>query len=226
MPQPTRERLLLKDGHVGFAETQLQIVIKAAALVEPGRVAAYLRLREMAATGRPEEHSLLEARFGEFYGMDGHSPPPGAVLALLQTITRPVTPATYVSLLTALAGLDDTQSRNGRLRTGLASQLVSLRDEGCPIYAGHVTRFFGITVPETGDREYRIALYLDQLEGINRTYMGWATSPGFCRATALLCERIPGLATCHPVRVCDMLVETVVRRWDQAAASGRRPPGE
>lgn len=74
MPQPTRERLLLKDGHVGFAETQLQIVIKAAALVEPGRVAAYLRLREMAATGRPEEHSLLEARFGEFYGMDGHSP--------------------------------------------------------------------------------------------------------------------------------------------------------
>ena len=121
MPQPTRERLLLKDGHVGFAETQLQIVIKAAALVEPGRVAAYLRLREMAATGRPEEHSLLEARFGEFYGMDGHSPPPGAVLALLQTITRPVTPATYVSLLTALAGLDDTQSRTALHRRSSSS---------------------------------------------------------------------------------------------------------
>jgi len=218
MPQPTRERLLLKDGHGGFAERQLQIVIEAAEWLDPGRVRDYLTIRQLGARRDPAERMLLELQFIRYYGLE--MPQAGEdfrrrLFDTLYTLRGPVTPATYRSLLDALSRIAHSQDPGGPLPASLVSLIVSLCDEGAPIYDRHVSYFFGLFVAGRGDRDYRIGLYLDHLERINHTYMGWATNPAFCRTTAQLCERIPGLATCHPVRVCHMLIEAAVRRWVQ-----------
>ena len=218
MPQLTRERLLLKEGRVSFAERQLAIVTEAAEWLDPGRVSDYLTLRQLVARRDPAERMLLELQFLRFYSLE--MPLAGEDLRhrlfdLLYTLTGPVTRATYRSLLNALARAAGTQDPDGPLPASMVSHIVSLYDEGAPVYDRHVSHFFGLVVPARGDRDYRIALYLDHLERINRTYMDWATNPAFCRTTAELCERIPDLATCHPVRVCHMLIETAVRRWEQ-----------
>lgn len=218
MPQSTREGLLPKEGHARFTERQLQIVIEAAEWLDPARVKGYLTLRQMVARRDPAERMPLELQFMRYYGLE--MPRAGEdfrrqLFNTLYTFTGPVTPATYRTLLDILAHAAGTQDTHGPLPASLVSLIVSLCDEGAPIYDRHVSHFFGLVVPATGDRDYRIALYLDHLERINRTYMGWATNPAFCRTTAQLCERIPDLATCHPVRVCHMLIEAAVRRWER-----------
>jgi hypothetical protein len=206
---------------VGLAERQLQIVCRAAPLVDAGDVGRYIELKHLIQSPGASDRALFEEQFASYYVPDTGFPSDAfrrRYFGLMWTLTAPVDGNNYATLLAELNSLANRQGRHP-LPASLVSKLVAMHDESHPIFERYVSRFFGVVVPAEGGLDYRIALLLDHLERIGRTYVTWATNPAFCTATAALCERIPGLALCHPVRLCDFVVSAAVRHWTQVTGA-------
>jgi hypothetical protein len=184
-------------------------------LVDAGSVDRYLELKRLLHSASEGDRSLFESGFASFYALNAAFPTATfrrRYFDLLWALAVPIEAGTYATLLAELHQIPGSQG-NHALHASFVSKLVAIHDESSAIYDRNVSRFFGLVVPTEGDLDYRIALFVDHLERISRTYLLWATNPQFCRATAALCDRLPGLATCHPVRVCDFVVWAAVRHW-------------
>jgi hypothetical protein len=202
---------------VGLTERQLEIVCRAAPLVDGGDVERYIELKRLKQSPSASDRTLFEEQFASCCVPESSMPSDAfrrRYFDLLRTLSAPVDGNTYATLLAELNAIANRQARHP-LPASLVSKLVAIHDESNPVFERYVSRFFGVVVPAEGGLHYRIALLLDHLERIGRTYVTWATDPAFCTATAALCERIPGLALCHPVRLCDFVVSAAVRHWGQ-----------
>ncbi|MFO7698849.1 MAG: hypothetical protein R6X16_17080 [Anaerolineae bacterium] len=202
---------------MSLAELQLGIICRAMPLVEARSVDRYLELRRLVNDASEESRARFESGFASFYALNAAFPTEAfrrRYFDLLWALALPIEPGTYATLLTELYQIPGSPG-NHALHASFVSKLVAMHDESKPILDHNTSRFFGVVVPAEGDLDYRIALFVDHLERISRTYLLWATNPQFCTATAALCDRIPGLATCHPVRVCEFVVWAAVRHWTQ-----------
>jgi hypothetical protein len=104
------------------------------------------------------------------------------------------------------------------LQFSFVSKLVAIHDEQQPIFDRYIGFFFGIGPPSLMLLpEFRIMGFLQNLAEIRRRYEAWSKDKMFTEVLCDLRRKIPDLADCHEVRICDFLVWSVGKKYSRPA---------
>jgi len=184
--------------------------LEAAALsLSAKAIAPYFQLREMFGQGNSEQFRTL---FGKFYGIRfaGDAWKLTYFELLFDFDNLNLGPNPYQQLLERLwphPRINGVQT----LEFSFVSKLVAFRDERAPLYDRNVQRYFGMGPPASGSHAFRSAGFVRNLEHVREIYFDWLSDFAMTDILNRLRERLPLLASCHPIRICDFLVWTAGR---------------
>jgi hypothetical protein len=200
---------------MSLLQLQLGLVSEAAQRLSESDIALYFTLREMLARNDKRDRRLFRKQFAKYYGLNSAGVTDTFKTHYFELLfdlkPDPNIPPPYERLLLKLHPI---KRRKGDkvLAASFVSKLVGMHDESRPLFDRHVSRFFGFTVPTAGSLEFRIAGFVANLDAIRGYYLAWCKKHEFRSVLTALQKRIPSLASCHDVRICDFLVWTVGRQ--------------
>jgi len=197
---------------MGLRPHELDLLQAAAMQVDPADVDSYLRLKKLLGSGNDADRAAFCKLFAGYYQLNS-----GGLTAEwkrryfeLLFAFRPGAEDPYSPLLRELYKYPRLKGDHA-LEFSFVSKLVAMHDESQPLYDRHVRTFFRLAPPPPGLLRERIAAFRGILAHIRSQYEAWATEPQFMPVLATLCQIRPGLAQCHPTRLCDLLVWTTGR---------------
>ncbi len=187
-------------------------------------IGIYLDLRHMIADSSQAGRMAFQTRFSNYYGLQYAGLTDEWKARYFELLfgfdqIRDVEP--YQFLLLELYNIPRRQG-DPTLQFSFVSKLVAFHDENCPLWDSKVRDFFGLGPPNFGCPEFRIAGFVENLGEITRRYATWTQDRRFADILANLRSRHPGIAFCHPARLCDFLVHNA--RLSPGAATAKRSP--
>jgi hypothetical protein len=193
---------------VSLARSQIHILERSAQALEAREVKPYFELKSLLSRTSLPDQQRFEKDYCRFYGLN--------IAGLTDQFLRVYFDALYSAkptstgwpdYLALLRKLHVIPNRKGKesLQSSFVSKLVASKDEAWPLYDRHVANFFGLFVPRSGSLAFRAYVLVAHLEVIKQRYLAWAEDE-LAPALARLRRRIPELAGCHDIRVCDFLV--------------------
>jgi hypothetical protein len=200
---------------MSLLQLHLNLVSQAAQRLVESDIAPYFALREMLVRNEKHERRLFRKQFAKYYGLNAAGITDTFKTCYFQLLFElklvPDIPPPYKELLLELYPIKRSKGDN-ILAASFVSKLIAMHDESRPLFDRHVSHFFGLDVPSAGPVEFRIAGFVANLDTIRGHYLAWSKEHEFRSALAALKNRIPSLASCHDVRICDFLVWTVGRQ--------------
>jgi hypothetical protein len=204
---------------------QFKLLQAAARELQPADVDPYLKLRALLRQDGAAARAGFCKLFAQYYGLN--------VAGLTQAwknryfellfAFEPGRADPYTGLLRELYKFPRRQGDRA-LQFSFVSKLVAMHDEAQPIFDKHVKAFFNLKSPTSGLVGERIAELRAQLRKVRESYESWAVDPQFQPVLAILQKMQPGLAECHPSRLCDFLVWTVGdKKLASTLLSGSKP---
>ena len=211
---------------MSVADLQIDLLGKAAEHLEQEKITPYFRLCELLPGTGPDSRREFERTFCRFYGLNAG----GLTDAFRQRyfdllFGMNLSPGMQPPYEKLLLELHPIRRRKGDqvLPVSFVSKLIAMRDDSRPLFDRHVRNFFGVGVPALGSLSFRIKGFIGNLESIRQTYIAWESRKDFQEIRLSLLRRIPALADCHVVRICDFLVWTAGReRIDMPPRSKKR----
>lgn len=200
---------------MSLLQLHLDLVSRAAQRLAESDIAPYFALREILARNEKRERRLFRKQFAKYYGLNAAGITDAFKTRYFELLfdlkLDPDIPPPYKELLLELYPI---KRRKGDkvLAASFVSKLIAMHDESRPLFDRHVSHFFGLDVPSAGPLEFRIAGFIANLDIIRGHYLAWCKVNEFRSVIAALKNRIPSLASCHDVRICDFLVWTVGRQ--------------
>lgn len=198
-------------GSPDFLSAQLPLILAAGEEVSPQFVEKYIRLKQLLSENTADAIASFKDEYAQFYRVNGagfsrdlRAKYFDRLLALRGFTGAPP----YGELMREFYNIPRARGDNV-LHFSFVSKLIAMLDESYPIYDDNVGAFFGLKAPWLGSLDYRIAGCIAHLDAIKRYYSAWIADERFQPALHRVCERIPQLAGCHLIRVCDFLVWTV-----------------
>lgn len=205
-------------GIVDMDDTELKLLSDAA--MDTPHIAStttkYVTLRKLLADASPDGEKVFRQKFSSYYelnaaGLTNKWKEEYFKLLFSFRKSMPDEPHRYV-----LNTLFQIQRHQGdkSLQFSFVSKLVSIHDELQPIFDRYVKYYFGLGPPSLMKLpEFRISGFLRNLAEVRRRYAVWSDNAKFAVILHGLRATVPGLAQCHPVRICDFLVWSVGKKY-------------
>jgi hypothetical protein len=195
--------------------SQCDLLSKAAECCAASDLDPYFELRRLLASVHNEDRLEFKRRFTTYYRLN-HGGLTEAFKARFFELLFAFKLASgsrdpYEPLLRELYEFPRRKGDRA-LQASFVSKLVAVHDDSRPIYDVHVHNFFGISPPAVGPIEFRIAGLVANLRHIQDTYEAWTADARFTGLVQPLMQQNASLRTCHPTRLCDLLVWTVGAR--------------
>lgn len=189
--------------------THLTSIARAAETLDRNAVLPYCELRRLLTNPSAADREKFERQFARYYGLNSAGLSPDfkrRYFELLFDVNRgTLNIPPYAALLSELHGIPRIQG-DLALQCSFVSKMVAIHDESRPLYDKYVGAFFGLTVPQTGSIEFRVAGFIANLEIVRTYYFAWMSDPRFQSVFERVLNRIPELRPCNLARVCDFLV--------------------
>jgi hypothetical protein len=193
---------------VSLARSQIRILERSAQELKAREVKPYFELKSLLSGPSVPDRQRFEKDYCRFYGLNIAGLTDRFLRVYFDALySAKPTSAGWPDYLALLRKLHAIPNRKGKesLQSSFVSKLVASKDEAWPLYDRHVANFFGLFVPNTGSVVFRAQLLVAHLELIKQRYLAWAGGD-LAPVLAGVRMRIPDLASCHDIRVCDFLV--------------------
>ena len=92
------------------------------------------------------------------------------------------------------------------LQCSFVSKLVAFHDESYPLYDNFISRFFGVCIPSSGSKDFRIAGFVENILWIRKTYKDWLQDKGIIQIIQEVKKKHPRLSECSDMRILDFLI--------------------
>jgi hypothetical protein len=178
----------------------------------------YATLRKLISDHSPDRERTFAELFSRYYGLNaaGLTDEWKAEYFRLLFSFRTKMPAEPHREVLSRLYVIPRRKGDQSLQCSFASKLVGIHDEAQPIFDRYVEDYFGLRPPSLrAPLEFRISGFLQNLSEISRRYCAWTKDERFTEIVLDLRQRIPDLANCHTVRICDFLVWGVGKKYSR-----------
>ncbi len=187
---------------------------KATKAIEERHIEPYAWLRDFVAGGCNGDREKFRRKFSKYYGLytggvtDEFRSKFFEILFFCELCNAD---DPYIPILTELSRIK-THKKSYMLPVSFVSKLVAIHDESRPLFDRHVSDFFGIGCPRTGDFLMRARGFVANLDVIRSRYLEWGKEGRVAEVLSEFRGRYPMLADTHDVRLCDFLVWVIGNR--------------
>ena len=182
----------------------------------------YRELRQSLAWASPASDEHFKKRFSRYYEINAAGLSANwkeNYFQLLFSFREKMPNEPHQVALTKLLPIERIKGDKA-LQFSFVSKLVAIHDEQQPIFDRFVSFYFGLGPPSLmALPEFRIMGFLQNLAEIRRRYQAWSKDEMFTEILRDLRSKIPDLADCHEVRICDFLVWSVGKKYSRRAVA-------
>jgi hypothetical protein len=199
-------------------DCELKLLSEAAADLEhlSKTSRTYAELRKLLADNSRTSITDFRTKFSKYYGLNhaGLSAQwKDAYFEMLFSFRKRMPKDPHRVALQKLYPLPRLKKDNA-LQCSFVSKLVAIHDERQPLFDKYVQCYFGLGPPSlTGLTDFRISGFVQNLQEIRRRYETWSHYKPFAQIVDRLRKKVPDLAECHSVRICDFLVWSVGNKY-------------